>query len=136
MKRILVVGALLLTAVFMVTGCNSENKTNNDPKPNNQVKGNKTAEVVQSITGGIPYNWEYKIADTSIVKFKEEKEQSSENDMTGGSEKISYTFESLKEGQTTITFELKSAIDDTVEETKKYSVVVDKDLNISIKETK
>ena len=131
MKKMLIIGVLLLTTVFMVTGCNNEKK----PEVDNN-KTTKTAEVVQSLAGGIPYSWEYKIADASIAKFKETKEQSSDSEMTGGAESTSYIFEGLKEGKTTITFELKSVFDDSVEETKNYNVVVDKNLNITITEVK
>jgi len=130
MKKTLAIGVLLLATIFIVTGCNNKNT------PTNNTKTTKTAEVIQTIAGGIPYSWEYKIADSSIVKLNNTKSNSEATDSIGAEESTRYIFESLKEGKTTITFELKSVIDDSVEQTKKYNVVVDKNLNITITEAK
>lgn len=118
MKKSIVAILLLFISIVTLTGCNS-NKS-------------KTAEVVVDITGGIPYQWVYTIGDTKIVKYSDMTEESSE--AIGGSTKQHYVFEGLKEGKTTIKLELKSITDDTVDQTKNYDVVVDKNLSVTITE--
>lgn len=116
MKKSIVAILLLFISIVTLTGCNS-NKS-------------KIAEVVLDITGGIPYEWAYTIEDTKIVKYNGMSEESS--DTIGGDTKQHYIFEGLKEGKTTIKFELKSITDDTIDQTENYDVVVDKNLNITI----
>lgn len=116
--------ALALIIALTLTGCNSKNESANS----------KTGEIVLEISGGIPYEWAYTIADSSIVKFKDLKEEAS--DAIGGNNKEHYTFVGVNEGKTTITFELKSITDKSVEETKVYDVEVDKKSNITITERK
>ncbi len=111
---------LVLFITIILTGCSNSNSN--------------TAEVIVSISGGIPYNWEYTIGDESIIKYKSMEEKGA--DTMGGSNEEHYIFEGLKEGKTTLKFELKSITDNTIEETKNYEVVVDKNLKLTITEKK
>lgn len=121
MKKSIIV--IFATAIIL-TGCNISKNNNKS----------KTAEIVVEINGGIPYDWVYTISNDSIVKYKNMEEKTS--DTLGGSYEQHYFFECLKEGSTTIEFELKSIVDDTVDQTKNYEVVVDKNLNVTITEVK
>lgn len=107
-----------------------------DKSNSNQTNiSDKTAEVVVEAQGSIPYDWEYTIADTSIIKFKETKEVTNDNSeevMLGGGTEIHYIFEGLKEGTTTIKFELKSFVGSDIAETKNFNVSVDKNLKVTI----
>ena len=123
MKKTIITILLVFVAVITLTGCNSNKKT----EPNN-----KTAEVVVDIAGGIPYEWVYSIEDDKIVKYKDMTEKSGET--MGSNTEQHYIFEGLKEGKTTIKFELKSITDDTIDQTKNYDVVVDKNLKVTITE--
>lgn len=124
MKKSIIAILLIFAVASTFTGCNL-NKTNNN---------DKTAEIVLEINGGIPYNWTYTIGDNSIVKYKNVEEKTP--DTMGGSIEQHYIFEGLKKGKTTIKFELKSITDDTIDQTKNYDVIVDKNLNITIIEKK
>lgn len=115
---------VIFVAAIILTGCNISKNNNKS----------KTAEIVVEINGGIPYDWVYTISNDSIVKYKNMEEKTS--DTLGGSYEQHYFFECLKEGSTTIEFELKSIVDDTVDQTKNYEVVVDKNLNVTITEVK
>ena len=130
MKKTIIAILLVFVAVITLTGCNSNKKT--EPNNNSNNSKTQTAEVVVDITGGIHYEWVYSIGDTKIVKYKDMTEESS--GAIGGSTQQHYVFEGLKEGKTTIKFELKSITDDTVDQTKNYDVVVDKNLKVTITE--
>lgn len=121
MKRTIIAILLVIVAAISLTGCGSTTKPNN-----------KTAEVVVDIAGGIPYEWVYSIEDAKVVKYKNMTEKSGET--MGSNTEQHYIFEGLKEGKTTIKFELKSITDDTVDQTKNYDVVVDKNLKVTITE--
>ena len=122
MKKIIIAIFILVATIITLTGCSisKNNSTSN------------TREVVLEISGGIPYDWVYTIGDNSIVKYKSMEEKTA--DTMGGSNEQHYIFEGLKEGTTTIKFELKSIIDNTVDQTKNYEVIVDKNLNVTITE--
>lgn len=121
MKKTIIAILLVFVAAISLTGCGSTTKPNN-----------KTAEVVVDIAGGIPYEWVYSIEDAKVVKYKDMTEKSGET--MGSNTEQHYIFEGLKEGTTTIKFELKSITDDSIEETKNYNVVVDKNLKVTITE--
>ena len=123
-KSIIVILVLFITGITL-TGCNVLRNDNDT---------SKTAEVIVEISGGVPYDWVYTISDNSIVKYKNMEEKNS--DVIGGSNEQHYIFEGLKQGTTTIKFELKSIIDDTTDEVRNYEVVVDKDLKVTITEKK
>lgn len=121
MKKALMGFLLVFVVTITLTGCGANTKSNS-----------KTAEVVVNIAGGIPYEWVYSIEDAKVVKYKDMTEKSGET--MGSSTEQRYIFEGLKEGTTTIKFELKSITDDSIEETRNYDVVVDKNLKITITE--
>jgi len=135
MKKGIISGIIILAIVIIgiCIGVKSPDKSNS-----NQTNiSDRTAEVVVESQGSIPYDWEYTIADTSIIKFKETKEvtnDDSEEVMLGGGKEQRYIFEGLKEGTTTIKFELKSFVSTDVAETKNFDVSVDKNLKVTITE--
>ena len=128
MKKTIIAILLVFVVAITLTGCNSNKNTN--------VKNDKTksSEIVVEINSGIPYNWSYTIDDNSIIKFKNMEEE--KPDTMGGSVEQHYIFEGIKEGKTTIKFELKSITDASVDQTKSYDAVVDKNLNVTITEKK
>lgn len=90
-------------------------------------------EIIQTKNTHVNYKWEIKIEDKSIVKLEEVKQETSK-ELGDDIIDIKYKFNSLKEGETFITFEYFS--DDTKEimETKKYKVIIDNNMNISVLE--
>ena len=134
--KIGIISGIIILAIVIIgicIGVKSPDKSNS-----NQTNiSDRTAEVVVESQGSIPYDWEYTIADTSIIKFKETKEvtnDDSEEVMLGGGKEQRYIFEGLKEGTTTIKFELKSFVSTDVAETKNFDVSVDKNLKVTITE--
>ena len=133
MKKGIISGIIILAIVIIgiCIGVKSPDKSNS-----NQTNiSDRTAEVVVESQGSIPYDWEYTIAATSIIKFKETKEvtnDDSEEVMLGGGKEQRYIFEGLKEGTTTIKFELKSFVSTDVAETKNFDVSVDKNLKVTL----
>lgn len=97
-------------------------------------EGTKELELTYKTNGGVPYKWEYKIEDESIVQFVETKDITSEEDkkLAGGPVYINYIFKGIKEGKTTITFKYVSIIDGSIEKEDKVSVKVDNHKNISL----
>ncbi len=96
--------------------------------------GSKELELTYKTNGGVPYKWEYKIEDESIVEFVKTKDVTSESDkeLTGGPVYINYIFKGLKEGKTTIIFKYINITDNSIEKEEKVEVKVDKYKNISL----
>lgn len=96
--------------------------------------GSKKLELTYKTNGGVPYKWEYKIEDESVVRCIETKDITSEDDnkLAGGPVYINYIFKGLKQGKTTITFKYVSIIDGSIEKEDKVTVKVDKFKNISL----
>lgn len=96
--------------------------------------GSKELELTYKTNGGVPYRWEYKIEDESIVEFVKNKDITSEEDkkLDGGPVYINYIFRGLKEGKTTITFKYVNIVDNSIEKEEKVTVKVDKYKNISL----
>lgn len=96
-------------------------------------KNRDTVDIKLMTNGGVPYEWEYKIEDESVVKLKNQYSKDLDPELDGGRVELHYVFEALKEGKTMIVFKYKSVTgeDDTMSE-EKYLVNVDKDLNITI----
>ena len=92
-------------------------------------------QVVLEINAGIPFKWEYKIEDESIIKLAKHKSEAEETKepISGGLVYEKYSFEGLKEGTTTITFSFTNFVENTVEKTEEYEAIVNKDLEIEIK---
>ena len=98
------------------------------------MTGSKELELTYKTNGGVPYKWEYKIEDESIVEFVKTKNVTSESDkeLTGGPVYINYIFKGLKEGKTTIIFKYINITDNSIEKEEKVEVKVDKYKNISL----
>ena len=96
--------------------------------------GSKELELTYKTNGGVPYKWEYKIEDESIVEFVKTKDITSEEDkkLTGGPVYINYIFKGLKKGKTTITFKYVNITNGAIEKEDKIVVKVDKYKNISL----
>ena len=94
----------------------------------------KELELTYKTNGGVPYKWEYKIEDESIVEFVKTKDITSEEDkkLDGGPVYINYIFKGLKEGKTTIIFKYINITDNSIEKEEKVEVKVDKYKNISL----
>lgn len=98
------------------------------------ISGNKELELTYKSNGGVPYKWEYKIEDESIVKFVKTKDITSKEDkkLDGGPVYTNYIFKGLKQGKTTITFKYINIVDGSVDKEEKIIVKVDKYKNISL----
>ena len=127
MKKIFLIFTVVLLCMCCV-GCSK--KTNNtDSKPLDN-------EIVLNTNGGVPYNWNYEISDSSIVIFDDLKSIDKDPGVDGGVVELRYTFRGLREGKATIKFIYKSFVDNDVAEEKLYDVVVSKDLSVKVTEKK
>lgn len=122
-KVIIGIGIIFFTVLFVVLKIVIPSMT-----------GSKELELTYKTNGGVPYKWEYKIEDESIVEFVKTKDVTSESDkeLTGGPVYINYIFKGLKEGKTTIIFKYINIIDNSIEKEEKVEVKVDKYKNISL----
>ena len=126
MNKKLIVGILLVLAVVLCVVLYFIVSDNSD--------GHKELELTYKSNGGVPYKWEYKIEDESIVKFVGTKDITSEKDkeLAGGPVYIIYIFNGLNKCKTTITFKYVSIVDGSVDKEEKVTVKVDKYKNISL----
>ena len=101
-------------------------------------KDTREFELMMETNGGVPLQWDYSIEDTSIVEFVEKRSEvpESDKDLAGGRVYEYYKFKTVKEGETTITFNYNWVTHDGVDQTIKYKVVVDSDLNSTVTEIK
>ncbi len=123
-KKIMIgIGIVFLVALFVVLKIVIPSTT-----------GSKELELTYKTNGGVPYKWEYKIEDESIVEFVKTKDVTPESDkeLTGGPVYINYIFKGLKEGKTTIIFKFINITDNSIEKEEKVEVKVDKYRNISL----
>ena len=123
-KKVMIgIGIVFLAALFVVLKIVIPSMT-----------GSKELELTYKTNGGVPYKWEYKIEDESIVEFVKTKDVTSESDkeLTGGPVYINYIFKGLKEGKTTIIFKYINITDNSIEKEEKVEVKVDKYKNISL----
>jgi len=123
-KKVMIgIGIILLAVLFVVFKIIIPDTT-----------GSKTIELTYKTNGGVPYKWEYKIEDESIVQFVETKDITSENDknLAGGPVSINYIFKGLKEGKTTVTFKYVNITNGSIEKEDKVTLKVDKNQNISL----
>ena len=92
----------------------------------------KNLELTYKKSAGIPYNWEYKIEDESIVEFVESYVKKDENTgaIVGAPVYTSYVFKGLKKGETSITFRLVSLDGKDVVKEEKTDVYVDEYNNV------
>lgn len=123
-KKVMIgIGIVFLAALFVVLKIVIPSTT-----------GSKELELTYKTNGGVPYKWEYKIEDESIVEFVKIKDVTSESDkeLTGGPVYINYIFKGLKEGKTAIIFKYINITDNSIEKEEKVEVKVDKYKNISL----
>ena len=123
-KKVMIgIGIIFLSVVFVILKIVIPSTT-----------GSKVLELTYKTNGGMPYKWEYKIEDESIVEFVETKDVTSEEDkkLDGGPVYINYIFKGLKEGKTVITFKYVNITDNSIEKEDKVTVKVDKYKNISL----
>ena len=99
-----------------------------------ETSGSKELELTYKSNGGVPYKWEYKIKDESIVEFVGTKDITSKKDkeLNGGPVYTNYIFRGLEEGKTTITFKYVNFVDGTVDKEETVTVKVDKNKNIAL----
>ena len=123
-KKVMIgIGIIFLSVVFVILKIVIPSTT-----------GSKVLELTYKTNGGMPYKWEYKIEDETIVEFVETKDVTSEEDkkLDGGPVYINYIFKGLKEGKTVITFKYVNITDNSIEKEDKVTVKVDKYKNISL----
>ena len=94
----------------------------------------KQIEFIYKTNGGVPFEWQYEIEDTNIVKFTKtyEIENQNKNGKVGAPIKTKYVFEGLKEGETTITFRYVSLTNETISKEEIHKIKVDKNKNITL----
>lgn len=95
----------------------------------------KQIEFTYTVNGGVPYKWEYKIEDESIVSFVKSYviEDKNVDGLVGAPISTNYVFKGLKEGITTVTFKYISlAENERVVRSEKHLLKVDKDGNIAL----
>ena len=107
----------------------------NDKVDIKEIEREKTFEITQTKNSGVEYKWTYKIEDESIVKLNKETEKAESDEIIdGGIVDVIYTFEALKEGETTIDFKYISFDGKDLTDEVKYKVTIDKNMDITIKE--
>lgn len=95
-------------------------------------KDSKTLEIKVQTNGGVPYKWEYEIADNTIVKYLKKDTLKKDETKDGGIVYINFVFKGLKEGKTTIKLKYVNIIDESIEKETIYNIKVDKNRNISL----
>lgn len=122
-KVIIGIGIIFVVVLFVILGIVISN-----------VTGSKELELTYKTNGGVPYKWEYKIEDESIVQLVKTKDITSKKDkeLLGGPIYINYIFKGLKEGKTTITFKYINITDGSINKEEKVTVKVDRNNNISL----
>lgn len=132
MKKILVpilaLVSIILCAVVVIIMVNKKEIKWGDSS-SNQI------EFTYSVNGGVPYEWEYKIEDESIVSFVKSYvvEDKNVDGIVGAPISTNYVFKGLKEGITTVTFKYISlAENERVVRSEKHLLKVDKDGNIAL----
>ena len=95
-------------------------------------KNTKELVLTYEINAGIPFSWEIEIEDSDVVELARRYVSRDDNKgaIVGASVYTDYVFKGLKEGETTIIFQLVNINDMSVEQEEKHYVKVDKDLNI------
>lgn len=122
-KVIIGIGIIFVAVLFVILGIVISN-----------VTGSKELELTYKTNGGVPYKWEYKIEDESIVQLVKTKDITSKKDkeLLGGPIYTNYIFKGLKEGKTTITFKYINITDGSIDKEEKVTVKVDRNNNISL----
>jgi len=97
-------------------------------------ESSKILELTYKQNAGIPYKWEYKIEDESIVKFVKSYvvEDDNKDGKVGAPIYTNYVFKGIKKGTTTITFKFINITNNKVEKEEVNKVKVDEFGNISL----
>ena len=99
------------------------------------TRNNDSASIELQTHANEIYEWQYKIDDTSVVKFeKKQRFGDIEGKKKGGSITERYIFKALKPGKTSIRFIYTNTKNKSYTDVKEYKVDVDKKLNLAIKE--
>ena len=97
-------------------------------------ESSKILELTYKQNAGVPYKWEYKIEDESIVKFVKSYvvEDDNKDGKVGAPIYTNYVFKGIKKGTTTITFKFINITNNKVEKEEVNKVKVDEFGNISL----
>lgn len=99
------------------------------------TRNNDSAAIELKTRANEIYEWQYKIDDTSVVKFeKKQRFGDIEGKKKDGSITERYIFKAFKPGKTSIKFIYTNTKNKSYTEVKEYRVNVDKKLNLAIKE--
>ena len=123
MKKLIILIVFILSAIAAILTVYFINRA---------TSSSSQLELTVQTNGGVPYNWECEIGDTSIVKLVEQKSVDSNPELAGGVVYLHYYFEGLKEGNTTITFKYKDIRNGNIEREETNIVKVDNNKNISL----
>jgi predicted secreted protein len=95
-------------------------------------------EIIYKINAGIPFRWDFEVADKDIVEFVKKEVVRNDNvgAICGAPVYTKYVFKGLKKGKTNIIFKYVYFDDESVRIKDNYSVVVDDNLDIKIVNTK
>ena len=129
MKYLIILSSILLT-ILAVGGCaTTETATQEDISADVyeiKLEGNLT-------TG---YSWEYTMEPEGIIKEIDNQynDESEEERIVGEGGEFVFTFQSVKPGETTLTFEYRRPWEEEEPlETKTFIATVDEELNLSIR---
>lgn len=96
--------------------------------------GEKTVEINIEGNPTTGYEWEYEINADGIIKEDSNQYKPKDPDLCGSGGIYTWKFSALKEGTTEINFKYRRSWEKEAIKTKVYICVVDKDLNIAIRE--
>lgn len=124
-KKILVV-TWVMALMLVLTACGSSTvKVSNDA--NGQTIELSAGQILEISLEGNPttgFNWEVSEIDESVIKQSGEAEYKSESDLLGAGGTITYTFEAVQPGSSTIKLIYHRPWEKDVAPEKEYSVTV------------
>ena len=136
----------LLIIVLLLSGCTSKEPDDideeeeieepDDEETSSKKKKDGTAELSFSSFDGSGTSFDVIIDDPEIIKYDSETKYRKKNHkkLKGSRYDKIFTFEGLKEGETTVTIIKESGVDDEFE--RYYDVTVDKELKVKMVEIK
>jgi len=127
MKKVLL-SSIIVLSLFLTVGCKNKEIKEVDSPEVIELEGNPT-------TG---YEWTCVVKDEKIAKVESiYKPDETTSEITGEGGTYLFTVTGLKEGNTTITCKYSRNWEETAnDEVRKYNVIVDKNLKVSIEEDK
>lgn len=96
--------------------------------------GEKTVEINIEGNPTTGYEWEYEINADGIIKEESSQYNPKDPGLCGSGGTYTWKFSALKEGTTEINFKYRRSWEKEAVKTKTYICVVDKDLNITVRE--